>query len=87
MLVFSLHTERRVIRDRNTLCHKLFYYLDKRAPEMFILIKESYKEECFGGITIFRLNGNLIKGCLSAELATKCGRSESVVNDRNVNIV
>ena len=48
-------------------------------------MKEAYKDKCFGESMIFKLHGNLNKGSLSVELVLKLGRSEIVVNDRNVN--
>lgn len=66
---------------------KFCYRLGKTAPETVKLMKEAYKDKCFGESTIFRWHGDFKKGRLSAELAPRPGRPKSVVNDRNVNTV
>ena len=61
---------------------KFYWRLGKTAPETIKLMKEAYKQ-----INDYRWHDDFRKGKLSAELAHKPVRLESVVNERNVNIM
>lgn len=66
---------------------KFYSCLDKTVPETVKLMKEVYKDKCFGESMIFRWRGNFKKGCLFAEVTSKPGWPENVSNDWNVNTV
>ena len=75
-----------VLQNKQNLirCAKKFWHhLGKTASETIILIKEAYKDKCFGESIVFRWNDNFKKKKkkLSAELAFKNGESKSFIND------
>ena len=54
--------------------------MSKTTPETDKLMKEAYKDKCFGMSTIFRWQGGFQKGCL----VPKPDQPDSVMNDKNV---
>ena len=61
--------------------------MGKTIPGTVKLTKKAYKDKYFGESMIFRWYGNIRKGCLSAEVASKPNQPESVVNNWNINTV
>ena len=62
--------------------------MGETSPEEIKLWKKAYYDKHFSEFyTSFRRHGCFKKWNLSAELVLKPGRTESVLNDRNVNIL
>ena len=70
------------ISEKKCFLRKYCDRLDKITPETIKIMKDACKDKCVDESMIFRLYM-----ALSAELATKPGRQESVVNDSNVKTV
>ena len=69
---------------RNEMCCaiKFCYHLSKTAQETVKLMKEAYKDKCFGESMIFRYYGDFKKECFSAELVLKHSQPKNVVHDQ-----
>ena len=59
---------------------KMFHCLGKIDSETVNLRNEARKEKWFGASIIFKWYGNYKNGHLSADLASKFGQPESIVN-------
>ena len=75
------------LRNKIRCTIKFCYQLVKIAPETVKLMKETFKDKCFGESTVFRWYGDFKKGRLSTNFALKLSQPENVVKGRNVNTV